>query len=232
MASDFKDHRQWVRSLLPLSITCTVMRLRMLPWMWERLECLTQDPGQNSGRLNPGPTPSWKLEWALLGKVNTSTEALHADTCLATSVKYFWSLLPWVGLIHVLRRFLMVCFDSDFSALSKFIKCLGSLPNPHTLEIGQEDWYTMHTLKLKFEGVKLPQIKTLIPPPALHPLLKHCPNVEDVDWVIGDETVSSDEFLGSLTLIQDSKIKRLAIPLILPGNPSRKLSNSFSLITG
>ena len=120
--SNFKDHREWVQSLLPLSMTCTAMRLRLLPWMWERLECLAQDPRQNSERLNPtarrkserlnptssqnsrrpGPTTSRSLEWALLGKVHATTEALHADTCLATSVRYFYALLcPPTGLIHV-----------------------------------------------------------------------------------------------------------------------------------
>ena len=120
-----------------------------------------------------------------------------------------------------------VYFTSDFPALSRFIKCLRSLPNLHTLEIGQEDGYITPSLKkdafrLKIKGVKLPQVKTLILPPAAHSLLKHCPNVEDVNWVTGDRTISSDEFLGSLASIRDSKIERLAIPLILPGNPSRK----------
>lgn len=124
-------------------------------------------------------------------------------------------------------------FISDFSALSKFIKCLGSLPNLHTLEIGQEDGYTTHSLKknalrLKLNGVKLPQIKTLILPPAVHSLLKHCPNIEDVNWVIGNGIIFSDEFLGSLASIQDSKIKRLVIPLVLPGNASRELSSTLT----
>jgi len=77
-------------------------------------------------------------------------------------------------------------------------------------------------IKEALKGVKLPQIKTLILPPAAHPFLKHCPNVEDVDWVVGDEYTTSDEFLGSLASIRDSKIKRLAIPLVLEGNPPRK----------
>jgi len=119
---DFKDHQQWVRSLLPLSMMCTVMRLRLLPWMWGRLECIAQDPSRNSKSPNPtlgrnskrpNPTqsrnserlnliPSRSIEWPLLGKVNTTPEALHADTCLAASVRYFCALVcPWVGLVHV-----------------------------------------------------------------------------------------------------------------------------------
>jgi len=120
-----------------------------------------------------------------------------------------------------------VYFVSDFSALSRFIKCLESLPNLHTLEIGQEDGYLApllkkNTLKFKPKGVKLPQIKTLILPPTVHPLLKYCPNLEHVDWVVGDRAIPSDEFLGSLASIRDSKLKRLTIPLVLPGNPARK----------
>ena len=116
---------------------------------------------------------------------------------------------------------------SDSSALSKFIRCLESLPNLHTLEIGQEDGCNAtpvekRTLELKLKRVELPQIKALILPPAAHPLLKRCPNVEDVNWVIGDSTISSDKFLESLASIPDSKIKRLAIPLVLWGDPSRK----------
>jgi len=120
-----------------------------------------------------------------------------------------------------------VYFVSDTSALSKFIRCLESLPNLHTLEIGQEDGGSTpslekRALKLKLKHVELPQIKTLILPPAAHPLLRRCPNVEDVNWVTENSAAPSDEFLESLASIPDSKIKRLAIPLVLPGNSSRK----------
>jgi len=109
-----------------------------------------------------------------------------------------------------------------------FVECLKSLPNLHTLEIGLvHERPRIILLKEALKGVKLPQIVTLILPPAAHPLLKCCPNVENVDWVIGDGYPTSDEFLGSLASIQDSKIKRLAIPLVLEGSvlegsPSRK----------
>ena len=112
-------------------------------------------------------------------------------------------------------------------AVPMFITCLESLPNLHTLEIGFVDYYPRAPLlENVLKGVKLPQITTLILPPAAHPLLRCCPNVEDVDWVIGDETVTSDEFLGSLASIRRSRIKRLAIPLISQGYPSRKRSNT------
>lgn len=108
-------------------------------------------------------------------------------------------------------------------AVPMFIKYLESLPNLHTLEIGFVDYYPRAPiLENALKGVKLPQVNTLILPSAAHPLLKCCPNVEDVDWVIGDKTATSDEFLGSLGSIRDSKIKRLAIPLVLQSYPSRK----------
>ena len=112
---------------------------------------------------------------------------------------------------------------SPWNGEPMFVECLKSLPNLHTLEIGLV-YERPRTILLKeaLKGLKLPQIETLILPPAAHPLLEHCPNVEDVDWVIGDKRITSDEFLGSLASIQGSKIKRLAIPLVLEGNPSRK----------
>jgi len=104
-------------------------------------------------------------------------------------------------------------------AVPTFVECLGSLPNLHTLEIGFGE-NNPDTLRLKnvLQRLQLPQIKTLILPPAAHPLIEHCPNVEDVNWVVGDRTATSDDFLRSLVLIPDSKIKRLAIPLVSPAN--------------
>ena len=104
-----------------------------------------------------------------------------------------------------------------------FVKCLKSLPNLHTLEIGMFCGDTVTTkLKKALGRVKLRQIKTLIIPPAAHPLLQHCRDVEDVICVIMGETQSSDGLLRSLTSNRDSKVKRLAIPLALWPNPSRE----------
>ena len=129
-----------------------------------------------------------------------------------------------VGLIHVFPRFMTV--HSPLNGENMFVECLKSLPNLHTLEIGLiRDLPRTTLLREALTRVKFPQIKTLILPPAAHPLLEHCPNVEDLEWVIGDRYATSGEFLGSLASILDSKIKRLAIPLVLEGNPSRKRSN-------
>ena len=102
-----------------------------------------------------------------------------------------------------------------------FVKFLESLPNLHTLEICGDQFMTT-SLKKSLKRVKLPQIKTLILPPNAHPILRHCRNVEDVVYMVRDRTWPSNEFLESLVSNQNSKIKRLAIPLILWPNPSRK----------
>ena len=108
-----------------------------------------------------------------------------------------------------------------------FVKCLESLKNLHTLEMGPVGAIAIR-LKDALKGVKLPQIKTLILPPAAHPLLRHCRNVEDVVCVIERKFVHPDEFLKSLASNQDSKVKQLAIPLVLWENPSRKSPTWFN----
>ena len=70
--------------------------------------------------------------------------------------------------------------------------------------------------------VELPQIKTLILPHPAYPLLQHCPNVEDVTYVVRYETALTDEFLKCFTSKQRPNVRRLAIPLTLWPNPSRK----------
>ena len=104
------------------------------------------------------------------------------------------------------------------------VKCLESLPNLHTLEMwSSEDTWDVRSLKRELKPwVVLPQIKTLIIPEHAYPLLKRCPNVEDVVCVIKDTPITSDKFLRSLPPGYRSKVKRLTIPLGLPCNPSRK----------
>ena len=108
------------------------------------------------------------------------------------------------------------------SILPKFAKCLESLPNLHTLEIGRADDAIRTPIKNALKRVKLPQIKALILSPAAYPLLRRCHNVEDIVCVIGNNGASYDELIGSIASNRDSKIKRLAIPLVLGGNPPRK----------
>ena len=108
------------------------------------------------------------------------------------------------------------------STFPPFVRCLQSLPNLHTLEIGRVDYFDTIALGNALKDVKLPQIKTLILPPTAHPLLQHCRNVEDVVCAARDGTASSNEVLRSLASTQDSKVKRLAIPLVMWANLSRK----------
>ena len=108
------------------------------------------------------------------------------------------------------------------SILPKFVKCLEFLPSLHTLEIGRADGDITTPLEKALKRVKLPQIKVLILPPTVHPLLRHCCNVEDVVYVVMNRAVLMDEFLASLASNQDSKVKRLTIPLASCGSPSRK----------
>ena len=72
------------------------------------------------------------------------------------------------------------------------------------------------------KGVKLPQIKTLIIPPSSYTLLQYCCDVEDVICVGGRLFMSLDDFIVSLASNPNSKVKRLAIPLIIGADPSRK----------
>ena len=70
---------------LPLSMTCREMRLRLLPWIWERIEIFSGD---------------W-LRWEVLTRRSKAiVGALRADPGLRMNVKYFCALLsPGSGLI-------------------------------------------------------------------------------------------------------------------------------------
>ena len=106
--------------------------------------------------------------------------------------------------------------------LEWFIECLKLLPNLHTLDIWGDSVLSTSLEKALKRSIKLPQIKTLILSPAAHPILRRCPNVEDVVYAVRNRTWPSNGFLKSLRSNRNSKIKRLAIPLILCPNPSRE----------
>ena len=69
-------HQRRMRFLRRLSMTCRTMWLRLLPWIWERLECI---------RL----TPIWRSEGRYPRKLSVIMNVLRADAFLATSVRYF-----------------------------------------------------------------------------------------------------------------------------------------------
>src|SRR5258708_6338568 len=96
---------------------------------------------------------------------------------------------------------------------------------PHVGIWGSYGFRIFPDVKNALKRVKLPQIKTLIIPPEAYSLLQCCCDAEDVVCVAGYDTVSSGEFLGVLASNQDSKVRRLAIPLVSWGNPSRKQSS-------
>ena len=73
------------------------------------------------------------------------------------------------------------------SSIPLFVKCLESLQNLHTLEIGRTTDFSPTLLEDALTGVTLPQIKTLVMPPIVHPLLQHCHDVEDVVCVVMDK---------------------------------------------
>ena len=201
-------YQQQVELLRPL--TCWAMRLRLLSWVWERPESPLP--------WSPGAT-------ILASKLSTLANALHADVFLATSVKYFCTFpCPGSGLIHVLRGIMTVHLSWNKSSFPPFVKCLESLPNLHTVEVGWVECSVTTLLKDALKGVKLPQIRSLILPSSAHPLLQHCHDVEDVVYVVRRETTVSDEFLRALASKQGSKVRRLAIPLTLWVNLSRKRS--------
>jgi hypothetical protein len=110
------------------------------------------------------------------------------------------------------------------SAVPLFVKCLESLPNLHTLEVPWGNTHITGPLVHALNCIALPQIKTLIIPPAAYPLLRHCHNVEDFVCVVrhAPTPTPSNGILSSLASNRDLKIKRLAIPLVSWANPSRK----------
>ena len=194
-------------------MTCRAMRLRFLPWVWEYI---APSSGQGSKE-----TPASDLR--------AIVNALHTDKSVATSVKYGYAFLyPWLWLICVLRRFMALGFMRGTTLFFSFVKCLESLPNLHTLSIGCAHIPNTTLLAKALKGVNLPQIKTLTLPPDMHLLLKHCPNVEDVNCrTRGIADPFHDGFLRSLMSNQDSKLKRLAISLgLLPDDAHRKRSST------
>lgn len=110
-------------------------------------------------------------------------------------------------------KFLTVTFTLKGPHVPLFVKCLGALPNLHTLEITEFDNSATEKLRTALQGIELPQIKTLILPVPAHPLLEHCRGAEDVVCVTTRLGARSDAFFRSLAFNRDSKVRRLAIPL-------------------
>ena len=74
IANDY--HLKRMRFLLLSSMACRAMRFRLLPWIWERLEC-------------PEVNNNGSLEEGIPRRLDAMVNVLHADTSLATGVRYF-----------------------------------------------------------------------------------------------------------------------------------------------
>ena len=202
-------HRRRVELLLSLSMTCRAMRLRLLPWIWEHIEIFSVDWNGRGDRV-------WRPS-AIVG-------TLRADPGLSMSVKYLCLFIRLGSeLICVPRRRLTMHLTYEATA-SLLVECLGSLPNLYTLEIPWADERIAGALENALGRMKLPQIKTLVIPPAAHPLLRHCHGIEDLAFVVRytRTPTPSDQILSSLASNRNSRVKRLAIPLVSWANPSRK----------
>ena len=206
-ANDY--HQQRVEFLLPLSMTCRAVRLRLLPWIWQRIEVFSLDRKRQEDRMR---------------RPKTIMSALRTDPGLAMNVKYLHPFIrPGSGLICVPQRFLTIHLTYEFTG-PLFVECLESLPNLHTLEVPWVDRRIANSLEVALNRTKLPQIKTLVISPATHSLLRHCHGVEDVVCAVRDTPIPtpSDTVFSSLTSNRNSIVKRLTIPLVSWANPSSK----------
>lgn len=93
-----------------------------------------------------------------------------------------------------------------------FVRCLVVLPNLHTLEVISMGTHYSEPLRNALNGIKLPQIKTLILPSMAHCLLRHCPDVDDLTCT---PFRPNENFVQSL-IVGQQKLRRLAV--LFPGN--------------
>lgn len=66
------------------------------------------------------------------------------------------------------------------AVFSAFAKCLQSLPNLHTLQIGGIIGPVEMPIKTAFKGYRFPQIRTVVFPTLAHHILSSCPQVRNV----------------------------------------------------
>jgi hypothetical protein len=142
---------------------------------------------------------------------------LRADPYLGMCVRYFRPFIRrWVGADLCPLKVLTIHLKIK-STVPLFVKCLESLPNLHTLEVPWANMRIMDLLEKALKHIELPQIKTLVIPPARSFLFSDTVTVLRIlsAWSgICDTDISSDTILSSLVSNRDSKVKRLVIPLV------------------
>ena len=175
------------RTLLALSATCITMRQMVLTEAWKvyvvcspRRQCWFEP----------------RLHWSevLLRRYRVLLASPH----LAANVRYSSLLYIWNVPTPILtvRRTLAVDFVIGLDRLrAPFVECLAALPNLHTLEIGSmPSGIAPERFIITLGRRKLP-VRTLTLPPGAHPLLRYCPNVEDLTC---SDTAPDTAFVESL----------------------------------
>ena len=118
-----------------------------------------------------------------------------------------------IQLIFLLRTMTIdLACDGTDGIFETFVGCLAALPNLHTLEVISMGNHYSEPLRKALEGIRLPQIMTLILPSMAHHLLRHCPNVDDLTCT---PFRPNEEFVKSL-IMGGQKLKRFAV--LFPGN--------------
>ena len=155
--------------LRSLTQTCRALRISYLPSFYEHVEACVCKPRtmwyrQLSKRLE-------RLSFMLIESPNFAAHVRYVD---------YPTFPHYISLIHCSRTVTVSLTDCSASTvLPAFAVCLTVLPNLRTLRI-------MHTgliataLRNAFRSVSIPQIRTIILPSGAHPILRSCPNVQDV----------------------------------------------------
>ncbi|KAF9650409.1 hypothetical protein BDM02DRAFT_1432761 [Thelephora ganbajun] len=188
------------RILVALTSTCWDMRLRLLPWLWGRVQA-----------------------YIVLGSYTTS--ASRVGQSLLMQCRLLLKSPSLAAHVHVLSVDLVFQKPEIQSRLSSFVRCLRALPNLHTLEIVYYLGGKNSTaIKRAFLSVRLPNVLTLTVYSGAESVIKACPNVRAVTLICGGFVIPD----SAVDLLADMRhtIRRVAI---IHGNPRgvAKLAERF-----